>query len=220
MIETGIFFDNIHSFYDLNMILSAAEIAPAVPKTVYVDIPGGDGSIDLSEALGEVKYNDRVHKFVLAMNPAGDLSEAAWEAKKTEVSNYLNGRACKITLDKDSGYYWVGRCAVDGYASNKRLRQISVSATVRPYKLKQDETIKSFALSTAGQTITLTNGRKSVCPVITCTNDNTKIVFNGNTYTVNAGTHKLLNIRLTFGDNQLTIYGTGTITFKYQEGDL
>ena len=220
MIETGVYFDNIHSFYDLNLILSAVDIPPAAPKTVYINIPGGDGSIDLTEALGEVKYSDRVLKFILSMNPAGDLSEAAWEEKKTEVSNYLNGRVCKITLDKDSDFYWVGRCCVDSYASQKRIRQIAVTATVRPYKYRQSETIKAYTLSSAGETVVLKNGRKSVCPVITCTNDNTVVVFEGKTHKFSAGTHKNLEIRFTEGNNQLTISGRGQVTFTYQEAEL
>lgn len=220
MIETGILFGDIHSFYDLNLILSAVEISPAVPKTVYVDIPGADGALDLTEAHGEVKYSDRTHKFTLTMNPADDLSEAAWEAKKTEVSNRLNGLACRVTLDKDPDYYWQGRCSVDSYKSNKRLRQFVVSSRVRPYKFKQKETVETFALTEAGQTVSLRNSRRSVCPVITCTNDNTVIVFNGNTFKFNAGQHQNLNIRFTEGINQVTISGTGQVTFSYQEGDL
>lgn len=220
MIETGIMFNDIHSFYDLNLILSAVEISPAVPKTVYVDIPGADGALDLTEALGEVKYSDRTHKFTFTMNPAGDLSEAAWEAKKTEVSNCLNGLACMITLDKDPAYYWQGRCSVDSYKSNKRLRQFVVSVRVRPYKFKQNETVVNFSLSSTAKTVSVKNSRRSVCPVITCTNANTKIVFNGNTFNFNAGQHQNLNIRFTEGNNQVTISGTGQVTFTYQEGDL
>lgn len=220
MIETGISFGNIHSFYDLDLILSVASIAPAIPKTNYIDIPGGDGSLDLTEALGDVKFSDRVHTFTLTMNPAGDLSEKAWERKKMEVSNLLNGRSFKITLDKDPDYYWVGRCAIDNYASEMRIRQFEISATVRPYKLKQSETIKVFALSPEGNEIFLHNGRKSVCPVITCTESNTTVEFNGNTYTLGAGTFKNLDIRLTEGDNKMFISGTGKVTFTYQEGEL
>lgn len=220
MIETGVYFGDIHSFYDLNLILSSVEIAPASPKTNYVDIPGADGALDLTEAHGEVKYSDRTHKFTLTMNPADDLSEAAWEAKKTEVSNRLNGRACRITLDKDPDYFWQGRCAVDSYKSNKRLRQFVVAARVRPYKYKQTETVVTFDLTEAEKTVSLQNSRRSVCPVITCTNDNTVIVFKGNTFKFNAGQHQNLNIRFTEGINQVTISGTGQVTFTYQEGDL
>lgn len=220
MIETGISFGDIHSFYDLNLILSVVDISPATPKTNYVDLPGADGSLDLSEALGEIKYQDRTHKFTFTMNPADDLSEAAWEAKKTEVSNRLNGRACRITLDKDPDYYWQGRCTVDSYKSDKRLRQIVVSVRVKPYKYKQVETVVPFELTKDEQTVSLQNSRRSVCPVITCTDDNTVIVFNGNTFNFGAGQHQNLNIRFTEGINQVTISGTGQVTFTYQEGDL
>ena len=70
MIETGVLFNNIHSFYDLDLILSAVEVPPAIPKMVYVDIPGADGSLDLTEAHGEVKYNDRTISMLFTLNPA------------------------------------------------------------------------------------------------------------------------------------------------------
>lgn len=141
MIETGISFGNIHSFRDLDLILSDVVIPPASPKQTFVDIPGADGSVDLTEAHGEVKYSDRTGaKFTFYMNPAGDLSEDAWEAKKTEISNLLNGQRCDITLDKDPGYYWQGRCTVSDHASSKKLRKFVVGARLAPYKLKQDVT--------------------------------------------------------------------------------
>lgn len=141
MIETGVYFGNIHSFTDLDLIFSGATIPPATPKQNFIDIPGADGSVDMTEAFGEVKYSDRTGaKFTFYMNPAGDLSEAAWEAKKTEISNLLNGLRCNITLDKDPGYYWQGRCKIDEHSSKKKLRKFVVGARLAPYKLKQDVT--------------------------------------------------------------------------------
>lgn len=223
MIETGVYFGNIHSFYDLDLILSSVVVSPAAPKTVYVDIPGADGSLDLTEALGEVKYSDRNIKFTLTMNPASDLSEAAWEAKKTEVSNALNGKACRITLDKDPGYYWEGRCKVDELTSNKRVRKFTISAIVRPYKMRIDQTKAVFQYTESEQTVILRNSRKSVCPQITCTGHPNKITFNGVEYSLSAGVHKFADLRLSEGENELTISGTtetGQIMIVYQEGDL
>jgi hypothetical protein len=220
MIETGVLFNNIHSFFDLNLILSVVEITPAIPKTVYVDIPGADGALDLTEANGEVKYSDRTFKFTFTMNPAFDLSERAWEEKKTEVSNRLNGLACRITLDKDPDYYWQGRCSVDSYKSDRRLRQFVVVARVRPYKFKQKETAVTFDLNETAKTVKVSNSRKSVCPVIECTADNTHITFGNATFAVNAGVHKLPDIIFTMGMNELTMYGSGTVTFRFREGDL
>lgn len=216
----GVYFGDIHSYNNLNLILSAVDIPPAKPKTNYVDIPGTDGSVDLTEANGEVKFYDRDCKFTFTMNPSGNLSDAAWEEKKTEVSNALNGRVFKITLEKDSDFYYLGRCTVNGFLSNKRLRQIVVNAKVQPYKFMQTETVAEFELSEEEQTINIVNSRKSVCPTIECTGDNTKITFGAVSLAVNAGTHKFLDIIFTEGVNTLKLSGTGTITFKFQEGAL
>ena len=220
MIETGVSFNEIHSYRDLNLVLSKVGVSPASPKTVYVDIPGADGSLDLSEALGEVKFSDRTFKFTFTMHPGGDLSESAWEAKKTQVSNRLNGLACQITLDKDPGYYWQGRATVDEYQSTKRLRQFVVSAVGRPYKLKQKVTVGSTATSSEGTTVTLNKSRRPEWPTVRSTNDNTEVVFDGSTYVFSRGEHKNLGVRLVEGDNKVTVSGVGTVTFIYQEADL
>ena len=222
MIERGISFDGIHSHYDLDLILSKVEIPPAIPKEEYIDLAGGNGSLDLSEAHGEVKFNDRDGcKFIFAMNPANDLSDIAFEEKKTEVSNALNGKRFeRITLDKDPEFYYQGRCKVDQYLSDRRIRQIVVTARVKPYKLKQNETILKYTLSEEEQTVTAMNGRMSVVPEITCTDDNTKVVFGAIEKMLSKGTHKILDFQFKEGANVLKLSGSGTITFKYQEGEL
>lgn len=222
MIETGIQFDNVHSFYDLNLILSSVTIPPASPKTNYTDVPGRDGSLDQSEVHGEVKYHDRDGcKFTFTMNPADDLSESAFEEKKTEVSNLLNGRTFqKITLDKDPDYYYSGRCSVSEYLSDKRLRQIVITARLKPYKYKQNETILTYALSETAQKVNIINSRKSVCPYIECSDDDCMIVFGSASFSLSAGTHKILDIRFTEGNNSLELSGTGSVTFRFQECDL
>lgn len=216
-INKGIFFDEIHSYFDLNLILAPFVLVPAEPKENYIDINGGDGSLDLTEGLGEVKYKDRTFEFTFSVNPSDNMT---FDEKVSQVSNALNGKKCKITLDRDSDYYWEGRCKVDKYAQNKALKQVSIKATVRPYKLKQSATVVSYELTTTEKTITLKNGRKSVVPEITCTDGNTIVYFGDDTYTLSAGTHKILDIYLKEGNNILKVSGSGTISFKYQEAEL
>lgn len=216
-IYKGIYFDDIHSFFDLNLILAPFVPVPATPKTNYIDITGGNGSLDLTEGLGEVKYKDRDFSFTFSINPSEKMS---FDEKVSQVSNALNGKKCKITLDRDPEYYWEGRCIIDKYAQNKNLKQISVKATVRPHKLKQNETVASFDLTTEEKEITLKNGKKSVVPEITCTDNNTVVVFGNVNERLSAGTHRILDIYLKEGNNILKVSGSGTITFKYQEGEL
>lgn len=217
MIAKGISFDDIHSYYDLNLILSDSDIPPAQPKTNYINIPGADGSVDLTEANGEVKYSDRKCTFTFTKLP---LDSSTWEEKKTEVSNLLNGKKFKITLDKDEDFYYLGRCAVDKYMSDRNFKQIVVTAQVSPYKYKQDVTRVVVDLSTEQKTVNIINSRKSVSPTIECSADNTVLIFNGDTYNLGAGTHKILDIRLVEGNNPVTLSGTGKVIFSFQEAEL
>lgn len=220
MIQRGVSFDGIHSFYDLDLLLSAVEVSTATAKTTYIDIPGADGFLDLTEANGEIRYSDRSLKFTFSMNPMHDLSESAWVEKMTEICNKLSGKRCKITIDKDPDYYWDGRVSVDSFKSNKRVRQFVVSAKVMPYKLKTDLTVVSFELEEEEQSYFLRNARRSICPEIVTDSDDTMIIFGKNTFRFTAGTHKTLDIRLVEGENELIMSGTGKITFTYQEADL
>ena len=218
MIETGVYFDNMHSFHNLNLVLSKVDIPPALPKTNYVEVSGGDGAIDLTEAHGEVRYSDRNCKFTFSMHPMDTMT---WEQKQTAISNALNGKRFeRITLDKDSDYYFTGRCTVDSWSQDRKNRKIVVSARVKPYKMKQDITVHRYDLTKDEKTVRLWNGRKSVVPTFECSNDNTVVVFNGGTYTLAAGTHKILDICFKEGENVLKLSGSGNIKISYQEGEL
>ena len=46
------------AFEDYGAIMNYARISPASVKENYVDIAGGDSSIDLTEAVGGVVYDD------------------------------------------------------------------------------------------------------------------------------------------------------------------
>lgn len=214
----GIYFDDIHSFYDLNLVLSKVDIPPAVPKITMVDIPGGDGSVDLTEAFGEVKFKDRECTFTFTVFPYDDFEE-----KKREVNGLLNGKRCKITLDKDPDYYWEGRLSINEYASNKNLHQIVVGATVAPYKVKQEVTTVFAPNALDGVRVVLYNGRKPVCPVITATEND--LIHNGpdgNIYHQFSETGDFIipELKLGFGENVFWVTTTNGMTFTYQERDL
>lgn len=363
----GVYFDELHSYNDFNLIMAPFTPAPAMPKTNYMEIAGGNGSLDFTEAFGEVKYKDRDLKFTFTIDPAETMT---FDEKVTQISNALNGKKCKITLDRDADYYWDGRLTVNEYLQNKSIGQIVISATVRPYKLKQTETTAGVALcgknlfnaadpvvtyktradyellengirvnvtgsgihrafvrilvaplevaegkkvairfnkqesgsntgavyigstdlsgdsysigtmftnntqgvstvkrsanctfltlwlyadhdnenelvkgeyvdytniqveisdkvtafepyqATSSQTLTLQNSRKSVVPTITCLKDGTVITTEEGSFTLNAGTFKVLDLQLAEGEKTVTVEGTGAVGFRYQEGVL
>ena len=214
----GTDFGGIHSHHDLHLIQALVEVEPVEPKLNFIDVPGADGAKDFSEApAGRVVYNTRKIIWTFKLYPGEN-----WAEKYTEVSNALNGRSCHITLDADPDYYYVGRVAVDKHAVDGILHTITVVATCQPYKLRLYETTQTAALTTSYTSIALTNERKPVVPTITVT-ANATLLWGGDTFTLTAGTHRLLDIMLVEGVNVLqakTVSGTGTITVKYQKGAL
>lgn len=213
----GVYFGEIHSYRDLNLILAPFTPTPAQPQTNLLKVPGRNGHLDLTEANGEVKYDSREFPFTFTVAPGDDLT---FDERASLVANALNGLRCKITLDRDPDFYWFGRCVFDKYKQDKNIGKIIVNAVVDPYKLRQSESVTSFALTSEEQTVILENDRMASVPTIECTNDGTNIVFGGNTYMLNAGTSKILDIRFVEGSNILKLSGSGTITFRWQEGAL
>lgn len=214
----GTYFGGLHSNRDLGLIQQSVEVQPAQPKLNIIDIPGANGSKDLSAYPGGgVVFADREIVWTFAVYPGG-----RWYDHQRKVSNALNGLACYITLDEDPGYYYVGRLSVDSYHRDQSLRQITIRANCRPFKLKKEVTTITAALTTTAQTFELRNDRKPVVPTITVTAETT-LEWNGGSYTISAGTHKILDIQFTEGDNELrakVTSGTGSITITYQEGAL
>ena len=212
----GVTFGTIHSYHDLNLILAPFTPAPAEPKVNFLEIPGRNGLLDLTEANGEVKFNSRELVFHFTVAPGDTLT---FDERLSAVSNALNGLRCKITLDRDPGYYWQGRCALTEYDQDKNIGQIEVTATVDPYKLKQNATVVSVALSAEEKTVVLANSRMTVVPTIECTGE--AVVTSGDAvYTLEAGKHRIPAIRFVEDENVLKLSGTGEITFTYQEGEL
>jgi hypothetical protein len=214
----GTDFGGVHSHRDLHLIQASVVVAPAKPKTNFIDIPGADGSKDFSESpAGRVVFGTREITWTFKLYPGDD-----WATKYAQVSNAINGRACKITLDNDPNYYYLGRVSVEEHAVDGIMHTITVLATCQPFKLWQVETKVTDALTTTYKTLLLRNDRKPVVPTITLTAAAT-LLWNGNTFSLAAGTHKILDIMLVGGPNYLqakTTTGTGTITVTYQEGAL
>ena len=212
-----VFFDGIASFRDWGIYLSSIVIDDPKPKEIYVDIPNGDGALDLTEALtGEVHYESRPFEAVFTIKPETYSVELV-----RYLRSYLNGKQRTIRTKEEPGYYLIGRCATS-IKKDGVLAVLTVKATCQPWKYKNDVTAINTTIGASGTlTINLTNERKRVIPTITASAAVT-VVFNGQTISVNAGTQRLTNIALSYGDNVLTVTGSEgtTVLFEYQEGAL
>lgn len=213
----GIKFGNHHSFGDLRFILASKEIGSPNVKTRKIEIEGADGDLDLTDFFGEPKYENVTHKFTFStMEPQNEFLE-----QFSRIKNALHGKKMRVILDDDPLYYYVGRLHVSSFTTEKGIGMVSVEADCEPYKYKLAKTVYSKAVS-GTETITLTNSRKRAVPEINIeTADSLNIVYQQSyIWDLGSGSYTLPELELVEGENSITVTGTGTITFTWQEGSL
>lgn len=161
-----------------------------------------------------MKYGEATHVFPFTtLVPRSDfLSHYSF------VKNALHGKKLPIILDDDPSFYYVGRCFVSKFTNENGIGTISVECECEPYKYKLNKTVVTKAVN-GTDTIVLTNSRKRAVPTITTTAAMT-IVFGDGSWANAAGTFTIPELELAEGANNVTVTGTGTITFTWQEGAL
>ncbi|MEA4940068.1 MAG: hypothetical protein VB091_10835 [Christensenella sp.] len=200
---------------DYGLIVAPYVIPMPEPQTNFLEIPGRDGALDLSEAFGTVRYADRVIPLTLYVRTPFDALMTAFAAD-------VHGRRMNVIFDRDPTYYYDARVTLEDVERHSGYCELSLESRARPYKLEHFETTITI-LPTGSATVTLSNTRMSVVPTITVTAGMT-LMFTllGKDYTVNlsVGTHVIPSLVLIEGDTAIEITGTGRITFTYRKGTL
>lgn len=157
---------------------------PPTQKVKTLDIPGGDGVIDLSQALtGYPVYQNRTGSMeFLVMN---DFKP--WHMAYSDIMDYLHGQTMRAVLEDDPEYFYEGRFTINAWKSEKDWSKIVVDYDVGPYKWSNLSSIddwlwdpfnfqngvirpaifKNISVGTSVKTIQLNAalfGRAPVCP--------------------------------------------------------
>lgn len=129
----GATFGTKHTFNDWGLIpKSRPVISPPTPKTLYVDIPGADGCLDLTQALTQdIKYENRKITFEFNVLDARNR----WSNIYSDILGYLQGQYMKLVLDEDIEYYYIGRFQVNEWTSDKNTATIVIEGNIEPYKM-------------------------------------------------------------------------------------
>lgn len=185
------------------ILLDGYTLSPPEPKTYTVDIPGGDGVIDLTSALtGDVAYSNRSQSFTFMV-----VDPDSFERVKTDVSNFLHGKSFDYQMTMDPGYTYHGRFSVTEYshavyAYPGLVGVFAVDIDADPYKSKGLQTYQLNA--TGGKMFRLESGRKPVHPVIECTQP-CRVRWKDVVTVVPVGTYRLNDVLFTQGFNEIYI---------------
>ena len=200
---------------DYGLIVAPYAIPMPEPQTNFVEIPGCDGSLDLSDAFGTVRYADRIISLTL-------YARAPFDALVSTFAADVHGRRMTVIFDRDPTYYYDARVTVEDVERHAGYCELSLECRARPYKMEHFETTITV-LPTGSATITLSNTRMPLVPTITVSAGMTlTFTLAGKDYTVNlsVGTRVIPSLVLSEGDTEIGITGTGRITFTYRKGAL
>ena len=200
---------------DYGLIVAPYAIPMPEPQTNFVEIPGRDGALDLSETFGTVRYADRIIPLTLYARAPFDTLISAFAAD-------VHGRRMNMIFDRDPTFFYDARMTIEDVERHWGYCELSLECRVKPYKLEQFETAITV-LPTGTATVTLTNTRMPVVPSITVSAEMTltfTISEKDYSVTLPAGTHTIPSLVLLEGDTEIGITGTGSATFAYRKGAL
>lgn len=232
--STGVTFDDrIHTERDWGLKLLSVYIPMPDPKTQILDIPGGDGSIDLTEINGRPAYNDR-DGVELAFDFM-DGSYENWFLKYSQFAAEVHGRKVKMVLDDDPDHYYMVRLKLDGKKSNPVYGQITFSGTAEPFKYDLTATnepwlwdtfnfetgvireIEKVEITAENNKVTIIGAGIDTPPVFVVSQaDNLKLTYGGRTYTLKVGRNRFPAVRVGKEDVTLTFSGTGKFEVEYR----
>ena len=232
----GITLGDCHTYNDFLLVpTSRPVINPPETKTRYVDVPGADGSVDLTEALGRIVYEDRSGDWEFMV-----LDKTSWAYVYSKISGKIHGQKMKVSLDDDSGYYYIGRVFVDKWKSSQTYSTITISYILEPYKYAADTSgddwlwdpfsfldgviQHSSVTVTDTETVNFVCGRMVTSPTIKWTpktsGKTVDVTYGDTTVTLSPGTTTVYDFVFTEGDNLLTFEGAGTAVISYVRGYL
>lgn len=138
-----------HTFLD--WFLSPVErpsIDKAEVKENYIEIPGTNGGLDLTESLtgsplykyieGSFEFKVLNDRMLPILNNKCELikeKEITWEYLNRDIRSFLNGKERYMMLEDDPSWYYFGRFTVERYdASESANSKITIAYKVYPFK--------------------------------------------------------------------------------------
>lgn len=226
----SITFGSKNTWEDWHLVPSSRPVFnPPEMKKKTIDIPGGNGIIDISESLtGYPVFNNRQGSFeFIVMNDYW-----AWHEAYSTIMDYLHGKVKRAVLEDEPYFYYEGRFTVNSWKSEKNNSVITVDYDVYPYKRRLRNAERTLQITTSEQEFMFDSdffGSEPVCPKFTVsTNDSRGVDIGYSPYSsyyrtvrLQNGTHQIYD--LIFNGNT-TIYIKGyencTVTVNCTFGRL
>lgn len=232
----GIRIGDYHTWNDWELYLQKISIDLPQRKEYQIAVPGADGGIDLSEVLtaGEPRYQNRILVFTFELEDGG-YKEMLTRVSK--ISNKINGRRLKVTLDEDPQFYYEGVVQVKADKINSMVSSFGITVDADPYKYDVLSSTDAwtwdslnfqigiiFALKDmqimGNRTVVVPGNADEggVVPIINVTSmaGSMAVAHDGRSYALKPGKNRFPRIRVGRGEVTLQFIGTGTVNIEYR----
>lgn len=207
-------------------------VNPPKARTKYIEVPGADGFIDLSDMLtGQILYDNREGSWEFIVQPG----QRIWQKVYSGIMQYIHGNFLKIILEDDPDFYYEGRLFVNQWLSDKNESKITIGYNLAPYKkykLSDRRWIwDTFNFETGlvreyrnvvvnkELTINVIGDRMSCIPTITVSDD-MKLIYKIKEYKLSRGVNIIEKIVIKNGENPMKFMGNGVVSIDLLGGIL
>lgn len=229
-----------HSYDDLGLYITNTDyIKEPKQYTRYLEVPGRNGMLDLSETVaGRQIYTSREINVKLA----GTRNKTDWDSVISDMRNDINGKICRLTFDNDPNYFWRGRVEIKGFNSALNLGKLELNIpTADPYKyniltsaepwlwdpfnFETDMITQIGAVTITGSgTITIPHGYMPTNPQIVVSDllsATFEVTCDSSTYELSVGSNVIPSIFVGgASDTVLSFTGSATVQIVYRGGSL
>ena len=230
MRNSGVTLDGrIHTWRDWKLQMLSIYIPMPEPKRQLIEIPGGDGTIDLTEVNGRPAYSDREGLELTFDLMDGNYKE--WFLRYSEFAREIHGRKIRMVLDDEPDHYYMVRLQLDGKKTNPVFGTVTLSGTAEPFKydlFSSNEpwqwdlfnfhtgvirNLGDVHITETNRTLTILGAGIDNPPVFIVTQaNNLKLNHEGRTYVLKVGRNRFPAVRVGEKDVTLTFSGTGRMS--------
>ncbi len=163
----------------------------------------GDGVVDITEAAGDVYFEER--KIKLPMFASGPCTVEEYELLKSEVASWVNGRRCEMRFSIDPGFTYTGRVSSSSFKWDAKVFTCTLTVDAEPYKTLGRVVFRANAAG--GVKLRLDNGRARTQPTVEVYNK-AVMSFEDKHWELDPGTWVLDDFWLHSGENVVSVTTT------------
>ena len=234
-VNTG---ESRHSYRDFGLFPSEVNMPdPPGIQTQFIEVPGMDGTLDVTEALdGTIHYDDRDYsqKYIDIIGRNG------MHTRYSALQNFLHGKRMRMILDDDPDWYYEGRFTIGDPSPVNFKNTVKIQAVLRPFKYAINSTvddwlwdpfnfdsgiIREYNNIEIEQTrdVTVIGSEMPIVPIITVNSENgdgIDLIYEGNRYHLSDGKNRIVTMVITAHEYIFHFEGIGVVSIEFREGSL